>query len=295
MRNNSRSRSQLHSAPELFRLAGMRSTTWVLPLALAALLPGLSLHAQTSPDPEPETRVSFELNFVQLRPGARAALAARRTKAHLEFESSDAIRVHVLDEGFDARAEMEVGRRPGQVERLGSHTIETEPGKAAFWLIGRRALLPTQPDPLVEDDGIADGPAEVFRVFGIKLRFVPFLLSDGRLWIRVEPRVEGIDFERARSRDGRLEPSLSMRGSTEWVFVKPGQSIAITGLVTADTVKMLRRIPGVANRRAVASLLSRFSRRDGSELVLVVTPTLLPGSAATSSTAASRVLSEGPA
>jgi pilus assembly protein CpaC len=108
--------------------------------------------------------------------------------------------------------------------------------------------------------------------FGVRLRFVPTVLANGRINLQVEPEVS--------------EPSpVEVRGS-QITFVKrkaattvqlnDGQSFAIAGLIKSNTVEAVKRLPILGEIPILGALFrSSAFQENKSELMFIVTPRLV--------------------
>jgi len=90
------------------------------------------------------------------------------------------------------------------------------------------------PIPVSQGGNTSGGGAAItieFREFGAKLRFVPVVLGDGRIRLKVAPEVSDLDFTTAVRFGGFVVPGLSQRKVTTTVELADGQSFAIAGLL----------------------------------------------------------------
>lgn len=115
-----------------------------------------------------------------------------------------------------------------------------------------------------------------YREFGVRLDFMPVVLGDGRIRLKVTPEVSDLDFSRSVSFNGFVIPSITKRTLTTEIELAEGQTFAVAGLlnnrVTAnkDVTPLLGDIP-------ILGALFRSVRyeRNESELVVLVTPRLV--------------------
>jgi pilus assembly protein CpaC len=135
------------------------------------------------------------------------------------------------------------------------------------------------PIPVSQGGSTSGGGAAItieFREFGAMLRFVPVVLGDGRIRLKVAPEVSDLDFTTAVRFGGFVVPGLSQRRVSTTVELADGQSFAIAGLLnntvtaTKDVVPLLGDLPVVGPLfRSV-----RYQRKE-TELVVIVTPRLV--------------------
>ncbi len=123
----------------------------------------------------------------------------------------------------------------------------------------------------------ADGTLSVeFRSFGVSLSFVPTILDNGRISLRVKPEVSSISSLNATDFGSFVVPTLSTRRSETTVEMSSGQSMAIAGLLSSDTNQSVSEFPGLADLPVIGALFrSTDFRNQETELVIMVTPYLV--------------------
>ena len=164
-------------------------------------------------------------------------------------------------------------------------TLHTRNGRHARFLAGARKDVPTQPDPFAESSrnplaappplGAPEPAATALNLrqqdFGLQLNLRPVILSSGLIRVRVNPQVRSVDFGNATSRRGRYVPALSTRQINVTYDVKPGQTIALTGLFDDETMQKLRRT-GAAEEGLLKQMLDTADAKPNTDLVLLITP-----------------------
>lgn len=135
------------------------------------------------------------------------------------------------------------------------------------------------PIPVTQGGGTGSGGTAVtveYRSFGVKLNFVPVVLGDGRIRLKVAPEVSDLDFTTAVKFNGFVIPGLTQRKLQTTVEMNEGQTFALAGLLnnnvsaTKDVTPLLGDLPVVgALFRSV-----RYQRKE-TELVVIVTPRLV--------------------
>jgi len=156
---------------------------------------------------------------------------------------------------------------------LAEPTLTTISGQEASFLAGGEF-----PIPVTQGGGTGAGGTAVtieYRTFGVKLNFVPMVLGDGRIRLKVSPEVSDLDFTTAVRFNGFVIPGLTQRKLTTVVELGEGQTLALAGLLnnnisaTKDVTPVLGDLPVVgALFRSV-----RYQRKE-TELVVIVTPRL---------------------
>ncbi|NBC33822.1 MAG: type II and III secretion system protein family protein [Alphaproteobacteria bacterium] len=123
-----------------------------------------------------------------------------------------------------------------------------------------------------EDDTIS----VEFKEFGVSLTFLPTLLNDGRINLRVRPEVSTISTEFAVDIGGITIPSLITRRAETTVELASGESFAIAGLFDSRTQSGEDVVPFLGNIPIIGNLFrSDEFMRNETELVIAVTPYLV--------------------
>jgi pilus assembly protein CpaC len=115
-----------------------------------------------------------------------------------------------------------------------------------------------------------------YREFGVRLNFVPIVLGDGRIRLKMSPEVSDLDFSTPIVIQGSRIPVVNKRRVNTTVELADGQTFAIAGLLdnavnaSKDVTPLLGDLPVIgALFRSV-----RYERRE-TELVVLVTPKLV--------------------
>jgi pilus assembly protein CpaC len=117
-----------------------------------------------------------------------------------------------------------------------------------------------------------------FREFGVRLSFVPVVLGDGRIRLKLSPEVSDLDFTTAVRFGGFVVPGLTQRKVTTTVEVMDGESLAIAGLLNQNVTANKQVIPILGDIPVIGPLFRsvRYQRKE-TELVVLVTPRLVTG------------------
>lgn len=113
-----------------------------------------------------------------------------------------------------------------------------------------------------------------YKPFGVALKFTPYVLSENRLRIQVQPEVSEISNENTvRTSDGFTAPSIITRRASTTVELAPGESFMIAGLIRDGMSSTIRELPGVGEIPVLSALFrSTQFQRNETELVIAVTP-----------------------
>lgn len=132
------------------------------------------------------------------------------------------------------------------------------------------------PIPVTQGGTTGGGITVEYRSFGVKLNFVPLVLGDGRIRLKVAPEVSDLDFTTAVRLGGFVIPGVTQRKLSTVIEMNDGQTLALAGLLnnnisaTKDVTPVLGDLPIVgALFRSV-----RYQRKE-TELVIIVTPRIV--------------------
>ena len=115
-----------------------------------------------------------------------------------------------------------------------------------------------------------------YREFGIRLRFVPEILSDSLITLAVKPEVSSLDYTNAVIIAGFRVPALRTRRVETTVDVQPNQSLIISGLMSEEREKVRNGIPFLMDIPILGALFSSTRWQSAeTELLVVVTPTIV--------------------
>jgi pilus assembly protein CpaC len=120
-----------------------------------------------------------------------------------------------------------------------------------------------------------------FKQFGVSLAFVPTVMTDGRISLRVRPEVSELSEQYSvRLLGGNNNavqiPGLSVRRAETTVELGSGQSFAIAGLLSDTSRQTGRGLPQLGELPVLGALFrsDRFQRNE-TELVIIITPYLV--------------------
>jgi len=138
------------------------------------------------------------------------------------------------------------------------------------------------PFPIVNGVGGTQTITIQFKEFGIRLKFLPTVMSNGYIHLRVAPEVSELDFTNALSIQGTVIPALSTRRAETEFELQDGQSFVIAGLLDNRLTSLASKIPGLGNIPILGNLFkSKSLEKDKTELMVLVTahrisPTMQP-------------------
>lgn len=133
------------------------------------------------------------------------------------------------------------------------------------------------PVPVTQGGGTGGVSVTIeYREFGVRLKFVPVILGDGRIRLKVAPEVSDLDFTTAVRLNGYVIPGLTSRKVETSVELAEGQTFAIAGLLNNSMVSNKDVTPLLGDLPVVGALFRsvRYQRKE-TELVVLVTPRLV--------------------
>ncbi|MGB2900506.1 MAG: pilus assembly protein N-terminal domain-containing protein [Candidatus Acidiferrum sp.] len=120
-----------------------------------------------------------------------------------------------------------------------------------------------------------------FKPFGVKLEFTANIESDNTIRLKVFPEVSSLDFTNAVTISGFVLPAIATRHAETVVELRDGQSFGIAGLLDQRTTAQFSKVPGIGDIPILGQLFrSRSMNKTNSELVVIVTPTIVDPAAA---------------
>jgi pilus assembly protein CpaC len=129
--------------------------------------------------------------------------------------------------------------------------------------------------PIPEASGLGTVSVK-FKKFGVGLSFTPTVLSEGKISMKVEPRVSDIDFSNAVQANGFLIPAFTERSVSTVVELADGQSFALAGLLSEKVTEDVAKYPFLGDIPILGALFRSSSfRKNETELVVIVTPHLV--------------------
>jgi pilus assembly protein CpaC len=156
----------------------------------------------------------------------------------------------------------------GLVTILAEPNLTTVSGQAASFLAGGEFPIP------VSQGGPTAGAISIeFKQFGVSLDFVPTVLSNDHISIKVRPEVSQLSNQGAITTGGVTVPALTVRRAQTTIELGSGDSFAIAGLIQNNSIQDLNKFPALGDVPVIGALFrSQSFQRNESELVIIVTP-----------------------
>ena len=188
-----------------------------------------------------------------------------------KFTFSDFLNFFVLSERYDLGLLVRALQSRGLFQSLAEPNLVAESGKEASFLAGGEF-----PIPIAQGSGANIGISVQFKEFGVRLSFTPTVVGE-RVHLKVRPEVSVLDFNNAVVFSGFRIPALTTRRTETELELANGQTFAIAGLLNNSMTQTLSKVPGIGDIPILGYLFrSKAARKDQTELVVMITPQILP-------------------
>jgi pilus assembly protein CpaC len=156
---------------------------------------------------------------------------------------------------------------------LAEPNLVTTSGQEAHFLAGGQFPYP------VPQTGSGGGGTTItiqFQPYGVDLKFVPIVLGNGHIRLKVEPNVSELDFAHAVSVAGTTVPGLTQREVETTVEMCEGQTLALAGLLQDNISAANAQFPVLGDLPVIGALFRSVQyQRNETEVVIMVTPVLV--------------------
>jgi pilus assembly protein CpaC len=161
----------------------------------------------------------------------------------------------------------------GLVTILAQPNLTAISGQTASFLAGGEFPIPVVQGGATTAANEAPAITIQFKPFGVRLDFVPTVLSSDRISIKVRPEVSELSTNGAVTISGFTVPALTVRRAETTIELGSGDSFAIAGLIQDDTINNISKYPGLGDLPVLGPLFrsSQFQRSE-TELVIIATP-----------------------
>ena len=157
----------------------------------------------------------------------------------------------------------------GLVRTLAEPDLVAVSGEKANFLAGGEFPVP-QVAATTTGQGVT--PTFQFEQFGVGLDFVPTVLDNGVVSLRLAPSVSELDFADAVTISGTTIPGLTVRKASTTIQLRDGQSFAIAGMYQSRNARNLDQVPWLGSVPVLGALFrsSAFQNAE-TDLVILVT------------------------
>ncbi|HEY6212101.1 MAG TPA: type II and III secretion system protein family protein, partial [Vicinamibacterales bacterium] len=184
---------------------------------------------------------------------------------------SDYLNLFLFDFKHNIGAVVKALQSRGLLQSLAEPNLVAESGKEASFLAGGE-----YPVPIAQPNGSTVMVTVAYKEFGVRLNFTPTVIGD-RVHLKVRPEVSMLDFGNAVTLNGFRIPALSTRRTETELELQNGQTFAIAGLINNQVSKTMQKVPGIGDIPILGLLFrSEAAQKDRTELVVMITPEILP-------------------
>lgn len=160
----------------------------------------------------------------------------------------------------------------GLARRLAEPDLVALSGDTASFLAGGEYPVPS----VQSSSGTAPVITTQYYPYGVQLTFVPTVLSNGIINLRLNPSVSELDYKNAVLIENTAIPALTKREARTVIELQDGQSFAIAGLLQSDNSRDVNQIPWLGSVPVLGALFSSKSYQQfETDLVVIVTPHLV--------------------
>jgi pilus assembly protein CpaC len=159
---------------------------------------------------------------------------------------------------------------------LAEPTLVARSGQEAQFLAGGEI-----PIPIAQVSGADTTQISIeYKEFGVRLRFTPTVLGDGRIELKVRPEVSQLSDVGAIEILGTRIPSLLTRRVETTLELQSGQTFAIAGLLNQNDNGSTSKLPLLGDLPVLGALFRsvRYQREDTEMIVLVTASLIEPSS-----------------
>ena len=164
----------------------------------------------------------------------------------------------------------------GEVKSLAEPTLIIANGEPASFLAGGE--IPVL-NSVVNPGGTAQ--TITFEPFGIRVTILPTIKEDDSIHLQLIPEIREIDTELSTfvslgTSASLRPPAFKTRRTETQVELRSGEAFAISGLLSEQNTRSLRKMPGTSEIPVLGSLFrSKAFRRGETELLIVVAPEIV--------------------
>ena len=168
-------------------------------------------------------------------------------------------------QGNSATAIIEALERIVLSKTLAEPTLAAVSGETAKFLAGGEFAIPVATG--------TNGISVEWKTFGVSVSFTPYVLSEGRINLKVAAEVSELTSQGAVSLGAISIPGLQVRRAETSVEMSSGSALAIAGLLSDQTRQNIDGVPELRNLPILGALFrSKDYRNSATELVILVTP-----------------------
>ena len=179
--------------------------------------------------------------------------------------------------GNSVQATLRAMESANVVRTLAEPNLTAISGESATFISGGEFPIPTGVTCQTTTSGAIGQCVQTvsFKKFGISLNFTPIVLTEGKISLRVMTEVSEISTENSLQGGvgGTTIPSIKTRRAETTLEIPSGGSMAMAGLIQAQTKQAINGLPGMMEIPVLGTLFrSRDFVNNQTELCVIVTP-----------------------
>lgn len=160
-------------------------------------------------------------------------------------------------------------RNENLAKLLAEPKLVTMSGHPANFLAGGRQAI------LSPSSGI-NGPGVVLEPVGTSLTFLPIVLSNGKIFLEVNPSIRNVNNAFGINTAFGFTPGFNEQSVTTRVTMEAGQTFAIGGLVQTESQASTNKVPFLGDLPYLGVLFSSITNTEiEQEMIVLVTPYLV--------------------
>ncbi len=160
----------------------------------------------------------------------------------------------------------------GVLRRLAEPDLIALSGDTASFLAGGQYPVPS----VQSSSGTTPVITTLYQPYGVQLTFVPTVLANGIINLRLNPSVSELDYKNGVSIGGTFVPGITQREARTTIELRDGQSFSIAGLLQSDSSRDLSQVPWLGSVPVLGALFSSKSyQQNETDLIVIVTPHLV--------------------
>ena len=177
-----------------------------------------------------------------------------------------------LSGGNSITAKLQAMERAGVVRTLAEPNLTAISGESANFLVGGEFPVVTGANCTGPNALTCTANVE-FKKFGVTLNFLPIVLAEGRISLKVLTEISELSNEGALVQNGFAIPALRTRRAETTVEIPSGGALAMAGMIQEQTKQAINGLPGLQQVPVLGALFrSRDYQNRQTELVVIVTP-----------------------
>ena len=192
-----------------------------------------------------------------------------------QFSLSNLLNIFLFRPDIGLGATIQALQQKNILQILAEPDLMALSGEPAHFLAGGEF-----PYPVVQGGAAGTVPIITiqFRPYGVKLEFTATIEEDNRIRLKVAPEVSTLDYSNTVTIAGFVLPAISTRHAETVVELKDGQSFGIAESSHDDSTRRCNsgKVPGIGDIPILGQLFkSRSTNRTNTELLILVTPTIM--------------------